>query len=114
MKPRGRVNIKWSASFAYAIGLIVTDGSLSKDGRHISFTSKDLELVNKFQQALDIEYHIGKKARGSEKEKKYYVIQIGDVILYRFLQQIGLMPNKSKVIGAIKVPPKYFFDFLRG
>ncbi|MHB1086956.1 MAG: LAGLIDADG family homing endonuclease [Minisyncoccota bacterium] len=24
------------------------------------------------------------------------------------------MPNKSKVIGKIKVPSKYFFDFLRG
>ena len=24
------------------------------------------------------------------------------------------MPNKSKIIGVLKIPKKYFFDFLRG
>ena len=27
---------------------------------------------------------------------------------------IGLMPNKTKIIGAVKIPNNYFFDFLRG
>lgn len=110
----GKVKLDWSPEFAYAIGLIVTDGCLSKDGRHISFTSKDLELINNFQRALGIQMHIGRKSRGYEKEKKYYVIQIGDVKFYRFLLQIGLMPNKSKIVGPINVPSKFFFDFLRG
>jgi len=30
----------WSADFAYAVGLLTTDGSLSIDGRHINLTSK--------------------------------------------------------------------------
>lgn len=47
MKPMNKVKIKWSPEFAYAIGLLVTDGSLSKDGIHIDFTSNDKEqLVN--------------------------------------------------------------------
>lgn len=45
MKPKGKVKIEWNENFAYAIGLIVTDGSLSIDGRHINFTSKDLEQI---------------------------------------------------------------------
>ena len=37
--------MKWGSDFAYVVGLITTDGSLSKDKRHIDFTSKDLELI---------------------------------------------------------------------
>ncbi|MFZ3020148.1 MAG: hypothetical protein WA051_01335 [Minisyncoccia bacterium] len=47
-KPKGKVNVRWSANFAYAIGLLVTDGNLSPDGRHISFVSRDIEQINNF------------------------------------------------------------------
>ena len=72
-QPKGKVNIKWSAEFAYAIGLLVSDGNLSPDGRHINFTSKDLELIDIFQQSLGISMNIGRKSRGADKDKKYYV-----------------------------------------
>ena len=114
MKPLGKVKIEWSPDFAYAIGLIVSDGNLSPDGRHVIFTSKDEELVNKFQKSLQIKLHIGRKSRGGNIEKKYYVVQIGDVSFYKFLLGIGLMPKKSKIIRDVKVPDEYFFDFLRG
>jgi len=114
MKPLNKINIKWSPGFAYAIGLLATDGNLSPDGRHVIFTSKDLELVNKFQKSLGCNFHVGIKANGIVKVKKYYVVQIGDVNFYRFLLTIGLMPKKSFIIGQVKVPKKYFFDFLRG
>jgi hypothetical protein len=39
MRPRCKVRIEWSPEFAYAIGLIATDGCLYNDGRHINFTS---------------------------------------------------------------------------
>lgn len=114
MKPLNKVKIKWSPEFAYAIGLIVTDGNLSPDGRHIIFTSKDLELAVHFKKCLNLQNIIGKKSNGSQKEKKYFVVQFGDVNFYKFLVIIGLMPNKTKIIGSIKIPKKYFFDFLRG
>lgn len=113
-KPKGKVKIKWSPNFAYAIGLLVTDGNLSPNGRHIVFTSKDIEMIELFQKSLGIKVHIGKKASSSSGEKKYFVSQFSDVLFYQFLLDIGLMPNKSKVIGKVKVPPEYFFDFLRG
>ncbi len=113
-KSKSKVEIKWSPNFAYAIGLLVSDGNLSPDGRHITFTSKDLELIELFQKALDTNIHIGKKSSAKNKIKKYFVTQFSDVLFYEFLLQIGLMPNKSKVIGEVKVPDAYFFDFLRG
>lgn len=113
-KPKGLVKIKWSANFAYAIGLLVSDGNLSPDGRHIVFVSKDLELTYLFQEALSINIHIGKKSNGSNKDKLYYVVQFSDCLLYQFLVGIGLMANKSKIVDRILVPEEYFFDYLRG
>jgi intein-encoded DNA endonuclease-like protein len=113
-KPRSKVNIQWSPRFAYAIGLLTADGNLSPDGRHINFTSKDKQLVQLFRNCLRIKNKIGKKARGYSREKKYFVVQFGDVKFYKFLINIGLSPNKSKTLGILKIPNRYFFDFLRG
>lgn len=113
MKPLGKVP-KWTPTLAYAIGLLATDGSLSIDGRHINFTSKDKVLVETFKDCLKLQNKIGRKARASEEAKKYYQIQFGNVVLYRWLLGIGLMPAKSKTLRALKIPRKYFADFVRG
>lgn len=114
IKPQNKVKIEWSANFAYIIGLLTTDGNLSPDGRHINFTSKDKELVQLFCKCLKLNNKLGRKTSGSRKEKKYFVIQFGDVNFYKFLLNIGLMPNKSKKLSKLEIPDKYFFDFLRG
>ena len=113
-KPQGKVKIRWSPEFAYAIGLLVTDGNLSPDGRHINFTSKDKSLIQSFKSILRLQNKIGRKARGKDDVKKYYVIQFGDVLFYKFLIEIGITPRKSKTLASIKIPRQYFFDFLRG
>lgn len=113
MRPLRKVKIEWSPNFAYAIGLLVTDGCLSKDGRHIDLTSKDVEQLLNFMKCLGVNPKIGYKTSGYNG-KAYTRIQFGDVDFYTFLLQIGLMPRKSKVIGEVMVPDEYFFDFLRG
>jgi hypothetical protein len=107
-RPKGKVRIKWSPRFAYAIGLLVSDGCLSSNGRHVVFVSKDTEQIKNFLFALDIQNHVGTNSTKTPR------VQFSDVLFYRFLVDIGLMPNKSKIIGSIKVPPRYFFQFLRG
>lgn len=106
--------IEWTPKFAYAIGLLTTDGNLSKDGRHIEFTSKDIQLVKTFKRCINLlGVKIGMKTSGFT-DKKYSHIQFSNVKLYKWLIEIGLMPNKSKIIRELKIPSKYFFDFLRG
>ena len=118
VKPKKRIDTTWNSDFAYALGLLATDGSLSKDGLHFDLTSKDLDQIKAFQNCLGLyDIKIGKKYSGkrSEKNKKYYYrIQFGDVNFYQWCLGFGFTPNKSKTMGALKVPQKYFFDFLRG
>lgn len=113
MKPQNKVKLKWSPKFAYALGLLATDGNLSPDGRHFDFTSNDMEQLENFMRCLGIEVKIGQKKSGFTGRKSSR-IQFGDVIFYKFLVGIGFMAKKSKVIGDLLIPDKYFFDFLRG
>lgn len=111
-RPKGQVKLDWSSDFAYAIGLIVADGCLSKDGRHIDFTSKDKDLVLLFSQALGLSAKISKKFSGSGNITHH--VQFGDVLFYAFLVGIGLSPAKSKTISSLEIPRDLFCDFLRG
>jgi hypothetical protein len=114
--PKGRVTIEWSPRFAYALGLLASDGSLSKDGRHFDFTSKDKDLATLFQKALGLEdIKIGEKFSYVAGNKNvYYRIQFGDVNFYAWCLDCGFTPNKSRSVAELKIPDIYFFDFLRG
>jgi len=111
-KPRGKVRIRWGRDFAYAIGLLVADGYVSKDGRHISLTSKDRKQLSAFKTCLNISNKISPKLSGGGNLA--FHVQVGDVLFHKFLVGIGISPAKSKTISAIDVPDMYFFDFLRG
>lgn len=114
IKPQKQISANWNRKLAYAIGLIASDGCLSKDGRHIDFTSKDKDLVRTFKNCLGLKNIIGKKTSGYSNKTIYYRIQFGDVNFYKWLIKIGLSPRKSKTIGRLRIPNRYFFDFLRG
>lgn len=113
-KPQRKVSTKWSPELAYAVGLITTDGSLSKDGRHIDFTSQDVELAHLYRKCLGIQHiAIGYK-KNSISGKRCSRIQFGDIHFYGWLEQIGLTQRKSLTLGPIAIPDKFFFDFVRG
>lgn len=102
-----------SPEVAYAIGLIATDGNLSNDGRHIDLTSKDREQLRTFMRCLGLDVTITTKISGYTK-KQVPRIQFSDVKLYRFMTKIGLSPAKTKTLSSLKIPRKYYYDFLRG
>lgn len=102
----------WSSELAYAIGLIATDGNLSSDGRHMSFVSKDIELLETLRRCLNLHTSIAPAFNG--RGRPHYRIQWGDRDLYDWLLAIGLTRAKSLTLGALAVPDWYFMDFLRG
>lgn len=101
----------WTPNLAYAVGLIVTDGCLSPDGRHIHLTSKNIDQLETFKTCLQKNAKIGIVGN---KKTICYRVQLGDIQFYNWLLKIGLTPNKSRTIGKIDIPDAYFRDFLRG
>ncbi len=110
MKQKG---FTWTSKLAYAVGLLTTDGNLSPDGRHLELTSIDAELIDTFKECLGLKNKTGRK-KSSFSGKLAYRVQFGSVLFYKKLLEIGLMPRKSKILGKLQIPDKFFFDFLRG
>jgi len=108
--PQNKITIRWSSEFAYAIGLLVTMGAFPSDGRHVDLTSKDKEQLVNFMKCLKIKNKIGFKTSGYHR-KRAMRVQFSDVNFYNFLFDIGLMPNKSKVLETIAIPDEYFSIF---
>ncbi len=98
-----RGDVEWSPDFSYAIGLLASDGCVSSDGRHLTLVSKDREQLENLVRCLRLHAAI-----------KSDRIQWSDARLHKFLCSIGISPRKSLTLGAIDIPPKYFFNFLRG
>jgi hypothetical protein len=105
---------QWLPELAYVIGLLATDGCLSSDGRHIVIRSSDFQLLKTFKKCLNLSNKISETFDNGWSENPCYRIQFGDVQFYKWLLKIGLSPAKTYTIGEIKVPDKYFRDFLRG
>lgn len=112
-KPREEVARSWTSNLAYCVGLITTDGCLCNDGRHIDFTSADIELVSLFKKLMKLNNRICFKTSGSSGNKCPR-IQFGNVGFYQWLISIGLTPKKSLTLGPLKIPDKFFTDFTRG
>lgn len=107
IQPMQTVSTSWSPRLAYAVGLITADGNLSPDGRHITFVSVDRELHDTYKQCLGISNHTG--THGSAFHTTF-----GDVNFYQWLQNIGVMPNKTFKLAQVQVPDEYLADFVRG
>jgi Homeodomain-like domain-containing protein len=104
--------LRWTPALAYAVGLIATDGNLSRDGRHLAIPSKDLALLQCLRRCLGLTNGITRYRSG--RGGMYYKLQWSDRVLYDWLGSIGLTPAKSLTLGALAIPNEYFADFFRG
>lgn len=103
----------WSPNLAYAVGLIATDGNLSKDRSRVEFISTDQELIELYCHALGLDgIHI--VFTHYESRKPWYKVKVSDNLFRIFLNNIGLAPAKSKTMGPLQIPDAVFPDFLRG
>lgn len=102
----------WTPDLAYVVGLLVTDGCLSKNNRMVTLVSKDREILENFKACLNIETKIGDHVSGIGNH--YLHIQYGNVQFYDWLLKIGLFQAKSYTIGEIDIPDEFFRDYFRG
>ena len=108
---RKELKIK-GADFWCLVGLITSDGNLSKDGRHVDITPKERNFLQMIKEQLKFTSRVCIK--NEDTDKQAYRIQIANKNLYDFLLSIGLMQNKSLIVGPLNIPRPFFVDFLRG
>jgi len=102
----------WTPEVAYAIGLIATDGNLSKRRGRIAIMSNDADLLDLVRRRLRIDADI-KPHRGGYGTRCHHLAW-SDRRFYDWLTDVGLTPAKSLTLGPLAVPDEYFRDFLRG
>ncbi len=96
----------------YLVGLITSDGCLSKDGRHIDITASDYSYLSQLKEKIGLLNRITNKY--GHKKAVSHRIQFANRQFYDFLISIGLMPRKSLVLKSLIIKESYFHDFLRG
>ena len=112
-RPRGSASpVEWTATLAYVVGLIATDGCLISGRTQISFVSQDRSLCEVLLSILGRTNKI--RPTLTQSGTTAYRVQFGDARLYRWLLTIGLTPRKSLTLGAITVPDIHAFSLVRG
>ena len=107
----------WTPGMSYVLGYIVADGCIykrkdRKNSYTLNITSKDREHLLKIRETLDSNHSIGIKYNSQKIPCSY--IQIYNAEICSDLINLGIMPRKTSNLNPVKVPDKYFSDFVRG
>jgi hypothetical protein len=99
----------WSSEMAYVLGLIATDGCVSKAGA-VSLCINDKDLLEKVKRAMGSEH----KICSSKHQEGLYVFHFARPKLVNDLAGLGILPRKSLNIKFPVVPNAFLTDFIRG
>jgi hypothetical protein len=99
----------WSSEMAYVLGLIATDGCVSKSGT-VSLCINDKDLLETVKRAMDSEHNVSP----SRHQEKLYCFHFARPRLVKDLAALGILPRKSLNIMFPAVPNAFLRDFIRG
>lgn len=100
---------KWSSEMAYILGLIATDGCISRSGT-ISLSINDEELLKKVKRVMNAKH----KIRRSKHQEGLYCFHFARPQLVKDLARLGILPRKSLNVSFPAVPDLFLIDFIRG
>jgi len=118
----GHAAVVWTSNFAYAAGLIATDGYLT-DTNTVGFSSTDAQLVDLLERSLGRSFHryslAPEKQRPGDSlhivaRKTIHMARLNDSVLRDQLLSIGITRRKSLTLAGIDVPDTYLFDLIAG
>jgi len=100
---------QWSADMAYVLGLLFTDGCVTRTGI-VALSMNDLDLLEAVRSAMRSTH----KIEPSKHQKNLYIFHFARENMVKKLEALGLVPNKSLLVKFPDVPFEYIPDFLRG
>ncbi|MBU4346335.1 MAG: LAGLIDADG family homing endonuclease [Candidatus Omnitrophica bacterium] len=99
----------WSPEMAYVLGLLITDGCVSKTGT-VSLSMNDKELLEKVKKVMGSAHNITL----SKHQKGLYCFHFAREKLAEDLHKFGIFPRKSLTVKFPDVPRDLLADFIRG
>jgi len=100
---------KTTNEFNYFLGWMASDGNVSKNFQQVSLSTIDKEIVDKFKIIFpSASVYVSVK----EINKDIYKLFIGSIKFAKYLNSIGITPNKSKTLNVSK--ELWNFHFVRG
>jgi predicted DNA-binding protein YlxM (UPF0122 family) len=103
---------KWSAKMAWVLGLLFTDGTITKTG--VAIHSIDFALLEKVKKLLDSSNPIAKRLQSYDKSKHIYEFAFYREKMRGDLNKLGLHERKSLNMLFPDVPEEYMRHFIRG
>lgn len=105
-----------SKNKAYVLGLIISDGYVDNYTK-LTFTSKDIELVEIIKRELKSEHKLAKYDVFDKRTNKTYTrysLQITSKEIVSDLNKLDIRSNKSFNCSMPNIPEEYFWHFVRG
>ncbi len=102
---------------AYWLGVLTSDGTIDKGGYKVSLTSKDLDLIEKFKNAIDSEHKISTINSFDKRTNKTYIrymIQVCSKEFANNIKSLGITNNKSYECNIPSMDKKYLSHYFRG
>jgi predicted DNA-binding protein YlxM (UPF0122 family) len=99
----------WSFEMAYVLGLIITDGCISRTGT-VSLCVIDKDLLEKVKKTIGLSHKITQ----SKHQKGLYCLRFSREKLVKDLEKLCVVPKKSLIVKFPEVPQAYLSDFIRG
>jgi len=100
---------KWSPEMAYVLGLVITDGCVSKTS-DISLNMNEKELLEKVRNVMCSQH----KVALSKHQEGLYCFHFARERLVKDLAGLGVLPRKSLNVKFPAVPDAFLKDFIRG
>ncbi len=100
----------WNSRMAYILGFTCADGNVYNRTLAWDLSNKfesNLDLLKKFNHALHSNYPIVAR-------RFSYRLKISNPIILRDIKNLGIIPNKTKILLFPKVPDEYLRHFIRG
>lgn len=94
----------------YWLGILATDGNISKKRNRINLTSKDRELLEQYTKFLNNKVKINKYKNSKYDIFEYYV-NFSSEKVKTYLTKLGITPNKSY---DLSINFDISWDFIRG
>ncbi len=106
-------HVGWNANVAYAVGLMATDGNLSRDDGSMSFVSKDLEQVETLRRCLALNAPVSSVTNGSGSTLSKSPMERRGAV--RMVSRGSASRRRRASRSELsQVPDEYFADFFRG